>query len=122
MVKSLGVKMKEVEIPDFPYGALIGTIIGGEAGSIFEDLIRSGKVDQLADKRQIAGSEGGAGASGDGVSEGDAHPHAGAGGVPEFVRRCRHAAGAVAAGAALERSLSRWIARAADGRSPSRAG
>jgi aspartyl-tRNA(Asn)/glutamyl-tRNA(Gln) amidotransferase subunit A len=33
----------------------VGTIIAGEAGSIFEDLIRSGKVDQLADKRQIAG-------------------------------------------------------------------
>lgn len=54
-VKSLGVKMKEVEIPDFPYGALTGTIINGEAGSIFEDLIRSGKVDEMADKRQIAG-------------------------------------------------------------------
>jgi aspartyl-tRNA(Asn)/glutamyl-tRNA(Gln) amidotransferase subunit A len=53
--KSLGVKMKEVEIPDFPYGALTSTIISGEAGSIFEELIRSGKVDELADKRQIAG-------------------------------------------------------------------
>ena len=47
--------MKEVEIPDFPYGRLVNTIINGEAGSIFEELIRSGKVDQLADKRQIAG-------------------------------------------------------------------
>ncbi len=51
----MGAQMKEVEIPDFPYGALTNTIGNGEAASIFEDLIRSGKVDQLADKRQIAG-------------------------------------------------------------------
>ncbi|HSP69609.1 MAG TPA: amidase [Bryobacteraceae bacterium] len=55
VVKSLGVKLKEIKIPEFPYGALVGTIIAGEAGSIFEDLIRSGKVDQLADRHQIAG-------------------------------------------------------------------
>jgi aspartyl-tRNA(Asn)/glutamyl-tRNA(Gln) amidotransferase subunit A len=54
-IKSLGMKMREVEIPDFPYGALVNTVINGEAGSIFEELIRSGRVDQLADKRQIAG-------------------------------------------------------------------
>ena len=55
VIKSLGVKLKEIQLPDFPYGALVGTIIAGEAGSIFEDLIRSGKVDQLADPHQIAG-------------------------------------------------------------------
>jgi aspartyl-tRNA(Asn)/glutamyl-tRNA(Gln) amidotransferase subunit A len=30
-------------------------IIAGEAGSAFEDLIRSGRVDELSDKEQIAG-------------------------------------------------------------------
>jgi aspartyl-tRNA(Asn)/glutamyl-tRNA(Gln) amidotransferase subunit A len=55
IVKALGVRMKEIELPKFPYGALVSTIIAGEAGSIFEDLIRSGKVDQLADKAQIGG-------------------------------------------------------------------
>jgi aspartyl-tRNA(Asn)/glutamyl-tRNA(Gln) amidotransferase subunit A len=55
VVKSLGVKLKEIQIPEFPYGALVGAIIAGEAGSIFEDLIRSGKVDQLADPHQVAG-------------------------------------------------------------------
>jgi Asp-tRNA(Asn)/Glu-tRNA(Gln) amidotransferase A subunit family amidase len=55
VVKSLGVKLKEIQIPEFPYGALVGAIIAGEAGSIFEDLIRSGKVDELADPHQIAG-------------------------------------------------------------------
>jgi aspartyl-tRNA(Asn)/glutamyl-tRNA(Gln) amidotransferase subunit A len=53
--KSMGVKLKEVELPDFPYGALVEVIIAAEAASIFEDLIRSGRVDQLADREQIAG-------------------------------------------------------------------
>ncbi|MGH9559087.1 MAG: amidase, partial [Bryobacteraceae bacterium] len=55
VVKSLGFQMKEVEIPDFPYGALVETVIDGEMGSEFEDFIRGGRVDQLADKHQIAG-------------------------------------------------------------------
>jgi Asp-tRNA(Asn)/Glu-tRNA(Gln) amidotransferase A subunit family amidase len=55
VIKSLGAKVKEIQIPEFPYGALVSTIIAGEAGSIFEDLIRSGKVDELADPHQIAG-------------------------------------------------------------------
>jgi len=55
LVKSLGMQTKEVEIPDFPYSALVSTIIGAEAASIFEDLIRSGKVDELADHRQAQG-------------------------------------------------------------------
>jgi len=55
VIKSLGIKLKEIQLPDFPYGALVGTIIAGEAGSIFEEFIRSGKVDQLADPHQIAG-------------------------------------------------------------------
>ena len=59
VVKSLGVKMREVEIPDFPYGALTSIIIGADAASIFENLIRSGQVDQLADRRQIAGLKSG---------------------------------------------------------------
>ena len=53
--KGLGVKLKEVEIPDFPYGALTGTIIAAEAASIFEDILRDGRADQMADKRQVAG-------------------------------------------------------------------
>lgn len=54
-VKSLGGQMVESRLPDFPYGPLIGTIIDSEAASIFEVLIRSGQVDQLADAGQIAG-------------------------------------------------------------------
>jgi aspartyl-tRNA(Asn)/glutamyl-tRNA(Gln) amidotransferase subunit A len=55
VIKATGVKLKEIEIPDFPYGATLGTILNGEMGSIFEPLIKSGKVDELADKRQAAG-------------------------------------------------------------------
>jgi aspartyl-tRNA(Asn)/glutamyl-tRNA(Gln) amidotransferase subunit A len=55
VIKSQGVTLKEIQLPEFPYGALVGTIIAGEAGSIFEEFIRSGKVDQLADPHQIAG-------------------------------------------------------------------
>lgn len=55
VVKSLGVRLKEIQLPEFPYGQIVSTVIAGEAGSIFEDLIRSGKVDQLADPHQIAG-------------------------------------------------------------------
>ena len=53
--KGMGMQVKEMELPDFPYGALVGTIIQAEAASIFEELIASGKVDELADERQIAG-------------------------------------------------------------------
>jgi aspartyl-tRNA(Asn)/glutamyl-tRNA(Gln) amidotransferase subunit A len=54
VVKKLGVKLKEVSLPDFPYGALIETIIGAEAASIFEDIIRNGEIDRLADSAQAA--------------------------------------------------------------------
>jgi aspartyl-tRNA(Asn)/glutamyl-tRNA(Gln) amidotransferase subunit A len=53
-VKKLGVKTKEVTLPDFPYGALIETIIGAEAASIFEDIIRGGQIEQMADSAQAA--------------------------------------------------------------------
>lgn len=54
-VRSLGVKLIETKLPDFPFGAMVATIISAEMGSIFEDLVATGKVDELADKRQIAG-------------------------------------------------------------------
>jgi len=54
-VKSLGAGMVESKLPDFPYGPIISCIIGAEASSVFESLIRSGRVDQLADQGQIEG-------------------------------------------------------------------
>jgi aspartyl-tRNA(Asn)/glutamyl-tRNA(Gln) amidotransferase subunit A len=54
-IRGLGVKMVETVLPDLPYGAVIETIVSAEASAAFELLIESGKVEQLADERQIAG-------------------------------------------------------------------
>ncbi len=53
--KSIGGQMIESKLPDSPYGAVIGAIIDAEAASIFEQFIRSGRVDQLADQSQVDG-------------------------------------------------------------------
>lgn len=58
-IRSLGVQVTEAKLPEFPYGAVIATIISAEGSAIFEPLIKSGKVDQLADQRQIAGLKAG---------------------------------------------------------------
>jgi aspartyl-tRNA(Asn)/glutamyl-tRNA(Gln) amidotransferase subunit A len=55
VLRSLGAQIVEAKLPNFPYAAVLSTILSGEMGSIFEPLISSGKVDQLADKPQIAG-------------------------------------------------------------------
>jgi aspartyl-tRNA(Asn)/glutamyl-tRNA(Gln) amidotransferase subunit A len=48
-------QLVETKLPEFPYAAVLSTILAGEMGSIFEPLIASGKVEELADKPQIAG-------------------------------------------------------------------
>lgn len=53
--RSLRIQFQEKKLPDFPYGLLTGTIIGAEGAAIFDKLIESGDVDQLADKNQAAG-------------------------------------------------------------------
>lgn len=55
VMKSIGIELKEVKLPDYAHGPLVGTIIGAEAASIFEEFIRSGQVNQLEDPYQIAG-------------------------------------------------------------------
>ena len=55
VVKESGVTLVETRLPAFPYGEILTGILTAEMGSIFEPLISSGKVDQLADQRQIAG-------------------------------------------------------------------
>ncbi|HUQ92554.1 MAG TPA: amidase [Bryobacteraceae bacterium] len=54
-IRGLGAQMSETKLPDFPYGAMVATIISSEMGSVFEELVASGRVDELADRRQIAG-------------------------------------------------------------------
>ncbi len=41
------VKM-DVALPDFPYGAAVGTIVDAEGASAFRDLIETGRVQELA--------------------------------------------------------------------------
>ncbi|MFB3829465.1 MAG: amidase [Bryobacteraceae bacterium] len=59
VIADTGVKLVETKLPDFPYGPVIGTIISAEGSSVFEPLITSGKVEELADKKQIAGLKAG---------------------------------------------------------------
>lgn len=53
--RQMGFDMKDVSLKEMPYGTAASVIIGCEATSIFEDLLTSGGIDQLADKNQIAG-------------------------------------------------------------------
>lgn len=53
-IRSLGVQLSEAKLPEFPYGPMINTIISAEGSAVFEPLIKSGRVDQLADQHQIA--------------------------------------------------------------------
>jgi aspartyl-tRNA(Asn)/glutamyl-tRNA(Gln) amidotransferase subunit A len=55
VLRSAGAQLVEVAWPQFPYNAVLSTILAGEEASIFEPLIASGQVDQLADAEQIAG-------------------------------------------------------------------
>lgn len=55
VLKASGVQLVETRLPPFPYAATLSTILAGEQASIFEPLIASGMVEELADKAQIAG-------------------------------------------------------------------
>jgi aspartyl-tRNA(Asn)/glutamyl-tRNA(Gln) amidotransferase subunit A len=55
VLKAAGAQMIETKFPQFPYGAALSTILAAEQASIFEPLIASGKVNELADPAQIAG-------------------------------------------------------------------
>jgi aspartyl-tRNA(Asn)/glutamyl-tRNA(Gln) amidotransferase subunit A len=54
-LRETGVQLVETKLPEYPYGPVLSMVLNGEMGSIFEPLIASGQVDQLADKAQIAG-------------------------------------------------------------------
>ena len=55
VIKDLGVQLVETTLPPFPYGPVLSAILAAEQASIFETLITSGKVNELADQAQIAG-------------------------------------------------------------------
>jgi aspartyl-tRNA(Asn)/glutamyl-tRNA(Gln) amidotransferase subunit A len=54
-IRETGVTLVETKLPQFPYGPILSTILAAEQASVFEPLISSGKVDELADAAQIAG-------------------------------------------------------------------
>ncbi|HYO82809.1 MAG TPA: amidase [Bryobacteraceae bacterium] len=55
-LKGLGAQLREIPgLPDFPYTPAVTTVIGAESSSVFEELIESGRVNELADEKQIAG-------------------------------------------------------------------
>jgi aspartyl-tRNA(Asn)/glutamyl-tRNA(Gln) amidotransferase subunit A len=58
-IRGLGVQMVEMQLPNLPYAEVARTIIAAEGSSVFEPLISSGKVEQLADQKQIAGLKAG---------------------------------------------------------------
>lgn len=53
--KETGVTLVEVKLPDFPFALMLGAILIAESASVFEPLVASGGVEQLADAVQIAG-------------------------------------------------------------------
>ncbi len=55
VLKAAGAQLVDTQWPRFPYGPVLSNILAGEQASIFEPLITSGKVEQLADRAQIAG-------------------------------------------------------------------
>ena len=54
-IRETGAQLIETKLPDLPYREVTSTIILSEGVSVFETLISSGQVDQLADPHQIAG-------------------------------------------------------------------
>jgi aspartyl-tRNA(Asn)/glutamyl-tRNA(Gln) amidotransferase subunit A len=58
-IAATGVTLVEAKLPDFPYGAIVSTVVAAEGASVFESLIAGGKVNELADERQIAGLKAG---------------------------------------------------------------
>ena len=59
VMRDLGLQLTPVKMPELPYGPVTSTIIFSEGASIFEELITSGQVDELADRRQAAGLKAG---------------------------------------------------------------
>ena len=55
VLRGMGLNFAETKLPEFPYGALVNMISHTEGASVFEPMIVSGRVDQLADPKQAAG-------------------------------------------------------------------
>ena len=54
-LRQLGAAVGEAKLPEFPYGPVAGTVISAEGAAAFDELIRSGRVEELVDERQQKG-------------------------------------------------------------------
>jgi aspartyl-tRNA(Asn)/glutamyl-tRNA(Gln) amidotransferase subunit A len=55
VLRQLGATLEEIELPDYPYGAVATTLYTAEAASIFRPFIESGKFQELLDESQKIG-------------------------------------------------------------------
>lgn len=55
VLKNFATLEMDVKLPDFPYGAAVGTIVDAEGASAFRDLIESGRVKELTAPRDRIG-------------------------------------------------------------------
>jgi len=55
VLRGLGAKLEETELPDYPYSPVAVTLYTAEAASIFRPFIESGKVMELIDESQKTG-------------------------------------------------------------------
>ncbi|HLJ60178.1 MAG TPA: amidase [bacterium] len=53
--RGLGVKLRQVELPPLPIDSVARIIIRAEGSTVFQDLVESGRVWELADRRQAIG-------------------------------------------------------------------
>jgi aspartyl-tRNA(Asn)/glutamyl-tRNA(Gln) amidotransferase subunit A len=59
-LRRIAPKVTRAVLPaDLPYGPMVGTVFGAEGATIFGELIDSGRVDELVDRRQAAGLKAG---------------------------------------------------------------
>lgn len=55
VLASLGAKIEEADLPDFPYGPVASMLYTGEAASIFRPFIEGPRLEELVDETQRAG-------------------------------------------------------------------
>lgn len=55
VLRSAGHSVTDIDYPDLPYGATVGTIVDAEGASAFEDLLRTGKARELRAKQDRIG-------------------------------------------------------------------
>ena len=61
VIRSVGIAASEASLPEFPWEAVAGLVIDAEGAAAFEELIESGRVNELADQHQIANLKAGLG-------------------------------------------------------------